>query len=105
MKENNTTTDATRAAQATTHRPLAAQAPTDALKTPIEPQQPQPPQPLQPLEPPWPPMPTIPDEHWKLIHEVTGDKARDLIRSIEEGVPNRPRDSACNEVRCLLYAI
>src|SRR6266516_7688194 len=51
------------------------------------------------------PMPTIPDEHWKLILEVTSKKACDLIQSIKDEVPNRPWDSACNEVKCLLFTI
>src|SRR5213083_2116047 len=96
MKENNTTTDASRAAQATTH----------ALKTPTELQQPQLPQPPQPPQPQktklgW----NIPARHWQLIFKVVGAEAYDLIQSIEEGVPNRPNDSACNEVKCLLFTI
>src|SRR2546429_4553385 len=50
-------------------------------------------------------MPTIPDEHWKLIFEVISEKACNLIHSIEDEVPNRPWDSACNEVKCLLFTI
>src|SRR6266516_3177318 len=50
-------------------------------------------------------MPTIPDEHWKLILEVTSEKACDLIHYIEDDVLNRPKDSAYNEVRCLLFTI
>src|SRR5437667_3782306 len=66
----------------------------------------QPHQPHQPLPvSQFMPMPTIPDEHWKLILEVTSERACDLIHHIEDEVPNRPKDSACSEVRCLLFAI
>ena len=51
------------------------------------------------------PMPTIPDEHWKLILEVTDERAYDLIYYIEDKVPNRPIDLAYSKVRCLLFAI
>src|SRR5437667_5347984 len=47
----------------------------------------------------------IPDEYWKLILEVISERACDLIHHIEDEVPNRPKDSACSEVRCLLFAI
>src|SRR2546430_5068460 len=50
-------------------------------------------------------MPIILDKHWKLILKATGPSVVRLIQSIEKGVSNRPKDSACNEVRCLLFAI
>ena len=66
----------------------------------------QPHQPHQPLPASqFRPMPTIPDEHWKLILEVTSEKACDLIHYIEDDVLNRPKDSAYNEVRYLLFTI
>jgi hypothetical protein len=122
MLENNASSDALQGARATTHVPQATLATpatqkntqattlaTEQAITPIKQQQPQPHQPHQPHQPYQPqktkPGWSIPAKHWQLIFKVMGAEAYDLIQSIEEGVPNRPNDSACNEVRCLLFTI